>query len=399
MVRVKTEAVETSLRSIFEEKAIAAAGSNRLISKTEAKTLDAYLGRADGELRKLGGPGTRVDVPALVGRAMKTATKRIDTVNAAGPGRVWLSQAEQRALKKLDPELSALTDLAIARLKQPAPDMKAALTSFFSSFSFKSDPDSGISPLHTALPGGTVIDARPQFHPENRASLPAGVLKAYDFFERAESHDWAGVTLQRANVAGFDAYLVFTTTDGDDGYLEVLDKNGAPVLSARLSGEELVGIDEVFGRDRFTENMVDLDEPTATTGLADPAARAAAGQIPLDFVGDLSLSQGQLSFDQWKNLGKIEIPALWSSPRAELGAAALEILWQRSLKNNVQGSAPFVLGPTAGGTLSLGSFTRPSDGKVFEVADWQSNGTGGSTLYFDRTADGRLKLAIDQTNP
>ena len=57
--------------------------------------------------------------------------------------------------------------------------------------------------------------------------------------------------------------------------------------------------------------------------------------------------------------------------------------------------------------MKLGTFTR-ADGKTYQVADWvdtssASTGSTGTTamnttLYFDRTADGRLRLATIQNN-
>ena len=179
----------------------------------------------------------------------------------------------------------------------------------------------------------------------------------------------------------------------------MLDKNGAPVVSGRVQAELLLGFDEVFGRDRYSTRMVALDEPAKADGLSEPAERLAAGQIPLDWAGEVTLNQGTLAYDSYANLGQIDVPALFSSPRAELGSAALEYLWQRSLRARVQGSTePFLLGPTHEGSLVLGSVTRPSDGKVFEVADWRDIDDGSFTLYFDRTPEGRLKLAIEQFN-
>ncbi len=395
MLRLKTSAVESSLRTLIEERATAAAGSNRWISKDEGKSLDTFLRGQERSLRT--SPGARVDVTALVGRAMKSATTTMNKVNPEGPSRPWLSKAELKALGAMDPGLGALTQLAVLRLQQPG-NIGDAARSYFSGFDFKANEETGERPLHQALPGGTKIDARPMF-PANRVGVPEGVLHAYDFFERAQEADWASVTLQKAPIGGFDAYVIYTATDGDDAYLEVLDKNGAPVVSGRVQAELLLGFDEVFGRDRYSTRMVALDEPAKADGLSEPAERLAAGQIPLDWAGDVTLNQGTLAYDSYANLGKIDVPALFSSPRAELGSAALEYLWQRSLRARVQGSTePFLLGPSNEGSLVLGSFTRPSDGKVFEVADWRDIDDGSFTLYFDRTSEGRLRLAIEQFN-
>ncbi len=211
--------------------------------------------------------------------------------------------------------------------------------------------------------------------------------------------DFATVSLQRAKIGGHELYVVYTTTDGDDAYLEVLDKAGKPVGSARVESDALIGWDEVFGRTRFDPRMVMLDQPAHVEGMSEPETRAQLGQVPHGWPGDFAITTGTLSYDPTTyRLTSVNVPSLATSPRYELGLAALEYLWSESLKHRLIGSRdPFEFGPRREGTLTLGSFTKP-DGKTYEVADWNDIDDGSYTLYFDRTQEGRLKLAIVQFN-
>lgn len=401
MGRIRTDAARAALRDILSETARAAAGSNTTVSRDEGQALEPFLDRAEDDVRAEGGKGTRVTVSRLVGRAMENADALWEKHNPSNRGTdsTYLAEAEVRAIAKDDPALGALTRAAVQRAAQDGPGIAEAVHAFFSSFDFKPNDETGAHPLHHGtLPGGSTIDARPLF-PENRAALPPGVLESYDFYRRAMDADIAGVTLHKGKIGGHDVYVVFTTTDGDDGYPEVRSKSGKPVASARLQASELIGFDEVFGRARFSPRMVALDEPVAAEGYSEPEERAAHGQVPSDWPGEAKLEQGTLHFDANDRLGRIEIPGLPGSPHEDLATAAFEYLWERSLKFRVHGSTePFLLGPQAEGTMVVGSYTRPTDGKVFEVADWRDIDDGSFTLYFDRTPDGRLKLAIEQFN-
>lgn len=402
MARVTVADATKSLQQIASETAKTAAGSNAVVSRTEQKALDPFLGRAADRVREAGGKGARVTVDALAAQAASDAGAAWAEVNKPGPGQRFLSQAEVQAVAKTDPALGALSKLAYLRVSQGAggSDAKADVVQYFSQLSFESDPDTGLNAVRAGLPGATRIDARPSF-PENRAGVPAGVLASFDYFYRAEDQDWAGVRLQKAKISGHDVFVVYCSTDGDDAYLEVLDKKGAPLASARLNAEKLVGWDEVFGRDRFTDSMVNLDEFATEEGLADPAAAAAAGQVPTDWTGDVTVSQGRFEYE-WAQMGAIDAPQLVGSPRAELGYCALQYLWDRTLRSNTQGTSgttdTFLFGALREGTLSLGSFTRSTDGQTYEVAKWRDKDGGGITLYFDRAEGDRLRLVSEQVD-
>ncbi len=401
MTRVKTTDAQAALAQLVRERAEAAAGNNTVISRAEAQTLDPFLGRAAQAVRAEGGKGARVTVDALQARAVADAAPVWAKANPpGGVGGALLSRAEVRKIAQDDPALGALSQLAYLRASQASGsgDAASAVRSFFGSFDFTANEDTGQRPIHHPINGGTLIDARPIF-PANRASVPAAVLAAYDVYGRAMAADTATVTLQRTKIAGHDVYLVATGTDGDAGHLEVLDKKGAPLASARLHANALLGWDEVFGRTRFTPQLVALDAPASMEGYSEPETQLAAGQVPSDWPGDATLAQGQLHYDPTSTrLTTLSLPGVEGQPRHELAAAALEYLWERSLKFRVQGSDdPFLLGPLREGTMVLGSFTRP-DGQTYEVADWRDIDDGSFTLYFDRTAEGRLKLAIEQFN-
>lgn len=399
MPRVTVKDAAQALQQLASERGQAAAGTNTTVSRQEQATLDPFLSAAAEGVRTAGGKNTRVTVAALAERAVADAGQVWTQHNAPGPGQKFLSQAELQAVAKTDPALGALSKLAYLRASQGAggADAKADVVAYFSGLSFEPDPDTGWNTVRAGLPGSTKIDARPIF-PEQRVGVPANVLTSFDCFYRLEQADVGGATLQRAKVSGHDVYVVYASTDGDDAYLEVLDKKGAPLASARLSGNQIVSWDEAFGRDRFTQTMVSLDEPAQEEGLSDPVERAAAGQIPADWAGDVTLSQGRLHYDAYSQLGKIDVPALEGSPRQELGTAALQYLWERSLRDRVVGgSEPFLLGAVREGTMNLGTFTR-ADGQIYEVANWRDIDDASFTLYFDRAEGGRLRLVSEQSN-
>lgn len=67
--------------------------------------------------------------------------------------------------------------------------------------------------------------------------LPASVQAAYDFYdENVMQHDWGSVTVSQVPMEGAPngaVYAVVTTTDGDDGWLELFDLDGNPLGAAR----------------------------------------------------------------------------------------------------------------------------------------------------------------------
>lgn len=67
--------------------------------------------------------------------------------------------------------------------------------------------------------------------------LPANVQAAYDFYdENVMQHDWGSVSvslLPLDSAPNGAVYAVVTTTDGDDGWLELFDLDGNPLGAAR----------------------------------------------------------------------------------------------------------------------------------------------------------------------
>lgn len=398
MASVKTVDARNALRQVVLARATAAAGSNTVISQREQAQLDTFLASVAHGLRQQE-PGARITINELVEAAMVEADDIWAQVNPPGTrDGVYLSKAEVDAVARQNAALGALTRLAYTEIASPNRDAAiTAIKGFFSTYNFEADPQVGGHRLHQGLPGGTRIDAR-QIFPANRAAIPPAVLASFDFYDRAQSRDWASVSLQRATINGQDVYVVYCTTDGDDGYVEVLSAAGAPLVSARVNADQLVGFDEVFGRARFSPSMVQLDGPATTEGLSIPSERAAAGQIPNNWPGELQVTQGQLPYDIFGRLGALDLPQAAGSPHLEVVAAAFEYLWDESLRHRVQGTTePFRLGAAEEGTLVVGRFTTPA-GVTYDVADWRDIDDGSYTLYFDRTAEGRLKLAIAQYN-
>ena len=59
------------------------------------------------------------------------------------------------------------------------------------------------------------------------SELPVSVRHAVDYYyNNVEAQDWGGVTLLKAPLAEQPTYIVRTTTDGDDGWLELYGEQG-----------------------------------------------------------------------------------------------------------------------------------------------------------------------------
>lgn len=66
------------------------------------------------------------------------------------------------------------------------------------------------------------------------SALPAAVAAAYAFyFVAVEAADWGNVYLLAPTVQGRSCYLIFVTTDGDDGWIELYRGDGSPLGTAR----------------------------------------------------------------------------------------------------------------------------------------------------------------------
>lgn len=384
--RVGTEAVRTEFRDIIAENADVASGANDLISKPEAKKLDPFLNRIDALVRTEGGKGTRVSTGALVEKALDEATAAWTQLNQAGP-KLW-SKKEIAELKARDPELGALTEEACTRvrlgsLRDAAPDVQR----FFSRFDFSD---------RALRHRGERIDIRPDF-PANRADIPANVLAAFDYYYQAQERDLATVTLQKGKIAGHEVLLLSAFTDGDDHYLEIFKRDGAPISSARLSGDTLFAWDEYFGRARANNRMTRADgDFSEIEGLSEAAEAAAAGQLPHDWVPQVTVDSGTFSRRNYL-LDKVDIQAPLTEQQRDVFYAALELVFDKSLKYRVADEAqPLRFGANEQGTMRIGEFTRP-DGERYLVADWKDIDDSSFTYYFKPHAGG-VSLKIEQNN-
>jgi hypothetical protein len=398
MTRVKMTDARQALRSLVEGEVAQAAGKDGIVSKRDEAKLDPFLVQRASALRVEGGKGTRVRADALVARSVADAEAVWTKFNP--PGTVdarFLSKGEVEQVASDTPALARLTRLAHVRAaggSSPA-EAKAAVEAFFATFAFAPDDLTGVRPLAAGLPGATVLDGRA---PEVRAKLAPDVRRAFDVYARLEDADVGRAYLQRATIAGHEVHVVYAATDGDPSFLEVFDAKGKPLTSARLDGEQILAWDELFGRARFHPRVARLDQPKNEEGLSEPPEQAAAGQPPSDWPGALRLEQGTLAYapDRGYRLTTLDVPALAGAPQRELATAALEFLWEESLKYRVVGGAePFTLGMLNQGTLALGAWARP-DGKTYEVAKWRDIDDGSYTLYFDRAEGQRLRLATVQ---
>lgn len=386
MTRVKTQEAQAALRTVLQEKARAAAGSNTAISREEAKALDPFLKAAEQQVRAAAGRGARVSVDAVVARAEQNARATWERFNpAGGTDGAFLSRAEVDAIAKADPALGELTRLAHLRAGRPA-DVAGAVRSYFDAFDFTADDVRG------RFPGGVRVDAR--VGQPGRSELPANVLAVFDRYYRSEAADWASTSAHRARVSGQDVWLIYTSTDGDDAYLEVFAKDGKPLASTRLQAGELQGWDPFVGRARLSPTFIPLDNARKDEGLSEPAERAAAGQLPRDWTPSTTLDTGWVTHRS-NRFDVINTPTPLTGETQELAYAAMEFLWENSLKHRIPPPEGLELGSRREGVLKLGSFTRPDDGKTYLVADWRDIDDASFVLYFERTNAG-LKLAIEQ---
>jgi len=245
-----------------------------------------------------------------------------------------------------------------------------------------------------SLPGGSRIDARQGN--AAREGIPAQVLEAFDFYYRVENADWGAVSLHQGVLGGYEVYATYTSTDGDEGWLEVFSKSGTPLVSVRTwAGELLGGWDEFFGRARQSTGLESLWNVTQIEGYSEAADREAAGEIPLDWTPDVTIQQGTLYNESNRftaaDLGSVEM----SMGQRQLAYAAFEILWNRVLPFRDMPGQP--LSMPGQGVLRLGTFFRPLDGKLYWVADWRDIDDASYTFYFEHQRD-MVIPAIEQYN-
>jgi hypothetical protein len=84
--------------------------------------------------------------------------------------------------------------------------------------------------------------------PAVMAGVPETVKQSLAYYTtNAEDNDWGTARLVKAQVDGEDAWAVITTTDGDDGYLEVFDAEGRELGSALKMNGDAAQWDAEFG--------------------------------------------------------------------------------------------------------------------------------------------------------
>ena len=389
--RIRTADAELALRSLIESEVLAASGGNSLVSRAEGLTLSAYVHRVELTLRAEGGSGTRVHVDRLIERAFSDALAVWNRFNPpeATLDHMWLARDELASITRADPELGEITTRALSLMSgsttsaDPAA-LLSALRAEFEALDLFESPDP---------PDSTRVDARQG--QSGRRGLSAAVTGAFDYYYRVEDRDIGSARLYRMDRSGQRAWAILVSTDGDDGYLELLDSAGAWLAGARTYGGRLVHWDELTRRTRFSRFFMMLHGYQREEGLSEEAERAAAGQPPNDWTGDVRITDGSLT-PAGRLLGAINTgSAVLNSAQQELACAALDHLWEMLLRYRAPGTTSLLIAANRQGTLALGNFTRPTTGVTYETAYWRDIDDGSFVLYYARDSYG-LYLAIEQ---
>ena len=393
---ITTAAVAEALREIFTTNATAAAEENVLVAKDEADRLLPYLFRIQKAMREEGGPGTRIRVDDLVPRAMSEAVKVWEQVNPSkwSLDHKWLALDEVADIEKIDAELGSVTRQAVEKAR--ADRAQAEGGGAAASWRELVDAwDCGRESLHEHdLPGGERLDAR-EGQPA-RAGLPTGVVAAFDFYQRAVAAEWGTLTLHRATVGGEVGYLLYLDGAEQRAFVEILNAEGTTTDGARLHADQILGWDEFPGRVRLSKPLTTLGEIIDEEGLSEPEERAAAGQPPQRWEGEVRLDGTSLFHVQGDELGRIDFGAIaLTHELRELAVAALDHLWRLPLRYGIHGDEPVKIGPRDAGVLTVGPFTRPTTGTTYQVANWRDIDDASFVLYYERDEHG-LRLAISQ---
>ena len=394
MPRIKTEDALVALRNMITENVEDSANGNSLVSRKEAKNLEPFVKRAEEQLRAEGGKGTRIRTSDLIERATQEAKAGWNQFNPETNKRdyVWLSKSETKQIRENDPELGRLTDQAILRMGRsptPAPtrNIESLVKAHFSSVNFDTQS------INETLQDGARVDAR--LGKPGRANVPQATLDVFDYYYQAEAQDWASVRLFEGKIDGEPVHAVYMTTDGDDQYLEVFNKNGQAVASSQFMAGQPVTWDEWPGRARLARTFsydARFDE-----GYSEQAEAVAAGQIPPggNWNADVVIDNARVYHQNGKPV-RYDLPANLTEEQRNVATAALNIVWDTVLKHNSYNN-PLVISPNTKGTLAVGEFTRPDDGQTYIVADWRDIDDGSSTFYY-KQGPAAPKLAINQYN-
>ncbi|MCB9762013.1 MAG: hypothetical protein H6739_19475 [Alphaproteobacteria bacterium] len=393
---VRTEDAAAALAAILRELAQAASGDNQQISQAEAEALHPFLRLADARVRIYGGAGTRVSVDNLVEAAVAMARTGWEAVNPVDGSRDsrYLAQLELWALRRHDPHLAELSWQAYRRVQEAqqasepeTPAEPASLRDWVEGTDFNEYA------LHQqSLPGGVRVDAR-RGQP-GREGLPEAVVAAFDFYHRLEERDIGGASLHRGNLGGQDVWAIYTTTDGDEAWLELYDADGGLLEGARLYAGRLFAWDHFPGRSRVSDMFLTLAGYTWAEGYSEPDERARFGQPPSRWTGDANVDAGWLHHQDRRFLHLETTVALTDDLRA-LAEAAFERIWPIHLRHTVWNADPIELGFRRQGTLAVGDWTRSTDGLTYQTASWRDIDDGSFVLYFTRDEWG-LRLVSAQ---
>lgn len=227
--------------------------------------------------------------------------------------------------------------------------------------------------------------------------LPEGQRKLVDvFFKFIDHRDFRrGAQVTKADVEKAVAYAKKTM-------VAKYDLNGNGLSAAEIKKMSLTGKLAVdLAKTLKTVAVVDdgpVAPPRLDEGFSEPAEILAAGQVPRDWKPGANIDSGTVKYTNGAFTG-LETSVRLTKEQREVATTALAHLWDRSLNYRMQGTNdPFLLGNRAEGTLKVGSFKRSDDGKTYLVADWRDIDDGSFTLYFERLASGKLRLAIEQFN-
>jgi hypothetical protein len=174
------------------------------------------------------------------------------------------------------------------------------------------------------------------------------------------------------------------------------DLNGNGLSRGEISKMSLTGKRAVDLARALKAAAVPVEPPRIEEGFSEPDEIAAAGQVPRDWKAAATLGSGTINHADGKYLG-FTSPTKLTAAQKELAAAAMPLLWERTFQHRGDDLSFGDQGQSQG-ILKLGSFKRSDDGKTYLVADWQDIDNDSQTLYFEKLANGKLRLAIQQIN-
>jgi hypothetical protein len=389
MTSIKTTDAQAGLGGIFRGDVTNFAGGNDKVSNDEARNLRPFLRAAHQELRREN-PGQDIKIDQIVDRGMQKAMAVWGRFNVPGtPAGRYLSLADVRKIAEADPDLGLATKAAYAVAL--GADRSAEILKAVKSLIETKRDIGAVFRLPKGI--GTLFKAKPG--EDGRASLPANVLKGFDAILPAEQNDWAGVKARSFKLEGETIYVVSMFGEGDHAYLELFDKNGGALASARFLGDNFSRWDETFGMGRFT-GQLGIYAGTRTEGLSDDAERVTAGQILSTWRPAVTVDRGTFTHDN-NSITAFSTDVALSVEQRELARSALELLMPRTLEARMLGrDTPIDLAPQ--GQLRIGAHTDQRDGQRYLVVDWKDIDDASRTFYFQRGTDGVLELKIDQVN-